>query len=85
VPAQPRGLRQLQLFELHGYMRMRSDYFHRLDMGLGKNANSYVGTGYADDANLNNPHFIPPSQVGETPDGAYGDDTGVAGDANCYK
>ena len=84
VPAQPRGLRQLQLFELHGYMRMRSDYFHRLDMGLGKNANSYVGTGYADDANLNNPHFIPPSQVGETPDGAYGDDTGVAGDANCY-
>ena len=34
MPAQPRGLRQLQLFELHGYMRMRADYFHRLDLGL---------------------------------------------------
>ncbi len=35
VPAQPRGLRRLQLFELHGYMRTRGDYFHRMDMGLG--------------------------------------------------
>ncbi|HFE45399.1 MAG TPA: TIGR04551 family protein [Nannocystis exedens] len=35
VPAQPRGLRRLQLFELHGNMRTRGDYFHRMDMGLG--------------------------------------------------
>lgn len=84
VPAQPRGLRQLQLFELHGYMRMRADYFHRLDMGLGKSQNAVVGTGYADDANLDNPWFVPPAQTGEVPDGDYGDDTGVPNDANCF-
>lgn len=84
VPAQPRGLRQLQLFELHGYMRMRADYFHRLDLGLGKGQNSVVGTGYADDANLDNPHFVPPAQVGEVPDGDYGEDMGVPSDGNCY-
>lgn len=83
VPAQPRGLRQLQLFELHGNMRMRGDYFHRLDLGLGKSANVPVGTGYADDANAANPNFVPPAQVGEVPDGTYGDDSGVPNDANC--
>lgn len=84
VPAQPRGLRQLQLFELHGYMRMRGDYFHRLDLGLGKNANSSLGTVYADDANANNPWFVPPSVVGETPDGNYGDDAAQFTDASCF-
>jgi uncharacterized protein (TIGR04551 family) len=34
VPAQPRRLRRVQLFDLHGYLRMRADYFHRLNLGL---------------------------------------------------
>lgn len=66
VPAQPRGLRQLQLFELHGYMRMRGDYFHRPDLGLGKGQNQVVGSNYGDDANLQNPWFVPPSVAAET-------------------
>lgn len=35
IPAQPKPRRRVQLFELEGYMRMRADYFHRLDLGLG--------------------------------------------------
>lgn len=73
VPAQPRGLRQLQIFEVHGYMRMRGEYFHRPDLGLGKTATSSIGNVYADDSNTNNPWFVPPSVVGESPDGAYGE------------
>ena len=34
VPATPRRLRRLELFDLNGYMRMRGDYFHRLGLGL---------------------------------------------------
>src|SRR5688572_23403100 len=34
VPAQPRRLRRVQLFDLHGYLRLRGDYFHRLNMDL---------------------------------------------------
>ena len=34
VPATPKRRRRIQLFDLHGYMRMRGDYFHRLNMGL---------------------------------------------------
>lgn len=34
VPATPRRLRRLELFDLNGYMRMRADYFHRLGLGL---------------------------------------------------
>lgn len=33
VPAFPRPFRRLKLFELHGYLRVRSDYFHRLSLG----------------------------------------------------
>jgi uncharacterized protein (TIGR04551 family) len=35
IPAEPAPRRRVQLFEAHGYMRMRGDYFHRLDLGLG--------------------------------------------------
>lgn len=34
VPAQPRRLRRVQLFELDGYLRLRGDYFHRMNLGL---------------------------------------------------
>lgn len=81
VPAQPRGLRQLQLFELHGYMRMRGDYFHRLDLGHGKSNNSTIGTNYGDDSALQNPYFVPPSVAAETV-GQFGDGVG-ASDVNC--
>jgi uncharacterized protein (TIGR04551 family) len=81
VPAQPRGLRQLQLFELHGYMRMRGDYFHRLDLGLGKGQN-YVGSNYGNDATIDNPYFVPPSVAAETI-GGFGEGT-VKSDANCF-
>lgn len=43
VPAFPRPYRRLRLFELHGYLRARSDYFHRLSLGhqpVGPNATS---------------------------------------------
>lgn len=35
IPAQPTPRRRVQLFEAHGYLRMRGDYFHRLDLGIG--------------------------------------------------
>lgn len=56
VPAQPEGRRRLQLFELHGNLRMRSDYFHRLDLGLL----------FADDDEKAHKFFIPPSETPET-------------------
>lgn len=34
VPAEPERRRRVQLFDVHGYMRLRADYFHRLDLGL---------------------------------------------------
>jgi hypothetical protein len=70
VPAQPEGRRRLQLFELHGNLRMRSDYFHRLDLGLLFN----------DEDNLEHKFFIPPSEMSEPlADGTY-----VTNDAGCY-
>lgn len=81
VPAQPRGLRQLQLFELHGSMRMRGDYFHRLDLGAGKDTANPVGTNYNDQAALDNPHFLPPSVAAETVGGF--DEGAAQSDANC--
>ena len=34
VPAAPKKRRRVQLFDLHGYMRVRGDYFHRPGLGL---------------------------------------------------
>ena len=82
VPAQPRGLRQLQLFELHGYMRMRADYFHRLDLGLSKGQNQSVGQTYNQSDALDSKYFPPPSVANETIDGVPANQGGT--DANCY-
>ena len=73
VPAQPKGLRRLQLFELHGHMRMRGDYFHRLDLGLGQPP-------AASGVDLGNKYFPPPSTQPETIEGAVV----RASDANCF-
>nr|WP_293179763.1 TIGR04551 family protein [Nannocystis sp.] len=83
VPAQPRGLRQLQLFELHGYMRMRADYFHRLDLGLSKGQNTTVGQTYGQANDLDQKFFPPPAVAGETIDG-QGTNPPTPSDANCY-
>jgi len=82
VPAQPRGLRQLQLFELHGHMRMRADYFHRLDLGLSKGQNQAVGGTYNEAAAVDNKFFPPPAVANETVDGQPTNQGGT--DANCY-
>lgn len=34
VPAQPRSKRRLQLFEFHGYLRLRADYNHNFNLGV---------------------------------------------------
>ncbi len=56
VPAQPETRRRLQLFELHGNMRMRADYFHRLDLDLNFSAGD----------NGDNKYFVPPAEQPET-------------------
>jgi hypothetical protein len=33
VPAQPAKARRLNVFEIHGYLRMRADYFSNLALG----------------------------------------------------
>jgi hypothetical protein len=58
VPAQPERQRRIQLFELHGYLRMRGDYFHRLDLAI-----SQPNT--EDDPQTNNKFFRPPAQTVE--------------------
>lgn len=69
VPAQPEGVRRLQLFELHGSLRMRADYFHRLDLGL---TSQPGGDAFSD-------FFIPPAETLELqPDGSS-----FTNDANC--
>ena len=86
VPAQPRGLRQLQLFEIHGYMRMRADYFHRLDLGMGKSNGSSTGSTYAESDATGTKFFPPPAVANETLDGQPATaNTSITGnDANCY-
>lgn len=67
VPAQPEGLRRLQLFELHGNLRMRADYFHRLDLGISSQGDELTD------------FFIPPAETAETlPDGSL-----ASNDVNC--
>lgn len=75
VPAQPAGRRRVQLFDLHGYMRMRGDYFHRLSLGL-----------TAADSNgdaLPNKFFRPPVESGELREEA-GRSVFVNNDADCF-
>jgi hypothetical protein len=68
VPAQPEGRRRLQLFELHGNLRMRSDFFHRLDLGLL----------FSDDEEGAHKYFVPPSTFEHTDTGAL-----INNDAGC--
>jgi len=74
VPAQPRWWRRVQLFDLHGYMRMRADYFHRLDMDLRSNAEVEEG-----DSPLK--FFAPPVESPEPGE----DDNLRPNDANCAR
>lgn len=55
VPAVPEGQRRLQLFEAHGYLRTRADYFHRLHLGLAP----------AEEAGQPGPKFVPPIDTAE--------------------
>lgn len=75
VPAQPRVLRRLQLFELHGYMRTRADYFHRLDLGLGDGTSPTIPDASTE---LDNKFFPPPATDTEVVDGVA-----MASDADC--
>ena len=56
VPAQPTGRRRVQLFELNGNLRMRADYFHRLDLDLNLRPTD----------NADNKFFLPPAEQTET-------------------
>lgn len=75
VPAQPASRRRVQLFDLHGYMRMRGDFFHRLDLGLtSRDADAEV---------LPNKFFRPPAEQGELREEA-GRSVFVNNDADCF-
>lgn len=75
VPAQPPRRRRVQLFELDGYMRMRGDYFHGLNLGLvDRNQNNEL---------LPNKFFRPPAEAGETREMA-GRTEFRANDADCF-
>jgi hypothetical protein len=71
VPAQPESRRRLQLFEMHGNLRMRADFFHRLDLGLSPTADGAQASKY----------FIPPAEQPETLE----DGTLVSNDASCFE
>jgi uncharacterized protein (TIGR04551 family) len=75
VPAQPAGRRRVQLFDLHGYMRMRGDYFHRLSLGLPSRD--------IDGELLPNKFFRPPAETGEEREEA-GQSVFVNNDADCF-
>ena len=59
VPATPRRLRRLELFDLNGYMRMRGDYFHRLGLGL-------LEPGSLQEGDRPQQFFDPPAETLET-------------------
>jgi hypothetical protein len=59
VPAQPQRYRRIQLFDLSGYMRVRTDYFHRPHMGLAQ---------IPSDPTRPNKFFRPPAEQGEVQD-----------------
>lgn len=70
VPAQPQRYRRIQLFDLTGYMRVRTDYFHRPHLGLSQ---------FNDDANRPNKFFRPPAEQGEI----ASDGTVIENQASC--
>lgn len=74
VPAQPARRRRIQLFDVHGYMRTRADYFHRLNLGLTESPPAGV------EDQLPSRFFEPPAETGE-----FQPDTGEVfpNDASC--
>lgn len=72
VPATPQRRRRIALFDLHGYFRMRADYFHRLDLGLNDRLSDFETVGQ-------NKYFRPPVERAEVRD----DGMIVANDARC--
>ena len=78
VPAEPEHRRQLQIFEVHGYLRMRGDYFHRLDLGLADTrpgSPDYTSDGF----------FRPPAETDEVDTTAPGTDTLRTNDVACIQ
>ncbi len=69
VPAQPEGRRRAQLFELHGYLRMRADYFHRLDLNIA----------FENVEQNTNKFFLPPAETSEL----NAEGVASSNDANC--
>jgi len=72
VAAQPERQRRIMLFDLHGYMRMRGDYFHRLNLGLASSTADGEGI-------PGNKFFKPPVETNELRD----DGSFPANDAGC--
>lgn len=76
VAAQPERRRRIMLFDLHGYMRMRGDYFHRLNLGLPDRDPSPPFPELD-----GNKFFRPPVESGEVRE----DGTFVGNDASCQQ
>ena len=55
IPAQPARDRRLQAFEIHGYLRLRADYFNNLTLGLPGSDTQLGATDF----------FVPPSLMNE--------------------
>jgi uncharacterized protein (TIGR04551 family) len=75
VPEMPQRRRRIGLFDLHGYFRMRADYFHRLSLGLAERP------GGPEEPVGQNKFFQPPVQRPEVRE----DDTVVGNDASCLQ
>ncbi|MCX4247363.1 TIGR04551 family protein [Paraliomyxa miuraensis] len=75
VPAQPPSRRRVQLFELGGYLRMRGDYFHRLNLGLADRDSNFDP--------LPNKFFRPPAESGEDRE-ETGRSVFLNNDADCF-
>ena len=72
IPAQPPKARRMSMFEIHGYLRLRADYFNRLDLGA-ESGSVFQGT-----STPSSEWFEPPS-FGETTE----DGQSISNDAGC--
>jgi uncharacterized protein (TIGR04551 family) len=75
VPAAPERRRRIALFDLHGYFRMRGDYFHRLNLGLQDRPDG-LELGQAK-------YFRPPAEMNEIREVTGDGDMAQLNDANC--
>jgi uncharacterized protein (TIGR04551 family) len=75
VPAVPDRRRRIGLFDLHGYFRMRADYFHRLNLGL----QDRIAEGN-DTIPGQNKFFRPPVEQAEVRE----DGTTIENNASCF-